>query len=106
MSFSIGSLFTNGDTPIDLDLEKDQGYLLNFSPYEDDIEDIGKENIFYYEVYENGKLIIDKKITIKSSYLDIEDKHPWGLKTDLFDVENKEYVKEVNKIHPFIKLEF
>ncbi|MDB0600240.1 hypothetical protein PL373_03590 (plasmid) [Tenacibaculum maritimum] len=91
-----------------LNVKENEEFTLYFSPYENNIEDIGKENLFYYEIYdEENKLIINKKITIKSNYLDLKSKNHWELKTDVLKVESKNFIKEINKkVYPFIKLEF
>jgi len=92
---------------VTLNIKENKEFTLYFSPYENNIEDIGKENIFYYEIYdEENKLIINKKITIISNYIDSKNKHPWGLIASIFKIENEKYVKEIRKEGPFIKLEF
>ncbi|QTE23116.1 hypothetical protein [Polaribacter cellanae] len=103
--YTISTISTNGE-PIKLKINANNKFYIRFSPYEDNIEDIGKEKVFYYEIYEDNKLIINKKITIKSSYLDLEEKDPWGLNADLFKIENKDYVKGISKTGPSIELEF
>jgi hypothetical protein len=101
------SILSEGNESITIELKENEEFALYFSPYENSIEDIGKEIFYYYEIYEDNKLIFIKKITIKSSYLDSKSKNHWELKTDILKVESKDYLKEINKNgYPFIKLEF
>ncbi|WP_370409055.1 hypothetical protein [Tenacibaculum dicentrarchi] len=81
-------------------------FTIVFTPYFPNTSDIGKELDFTYEVYGDDILLFKKIVFIKSNYSNPNNKDKFILNIEKFNVDNQNYIKEIDKVHKTIEIEF